>query len=523
MIKVDQIKVNIDSQMEDIKRAVASYLKISDKEILSVKILRRSIDARKKPLIFYILSVAVEVLNSDKLLKRFSKDVNVSLYKTTEVIIPKPTKDIRPLVVGFGPAGIFAGLILAKAGLMPIIIERGKCMEERTADVEAFWKSGILDVKSNVSFGEGGAGAFSDGKLNTLVKDKEGFGAFVLDTFIKYGADENIRYDAKPHVGTDVLATVIPAIRREIESLGGRVLFNTKLEEIKVKSNQVCGAVLEDGSVIECTDLILATGHSARDTFYKLYDQGLMMQSKEFAVGFRCEHPQEMIGQSQYGDEYKRLPAAAYKLTANLDNGRGVYSFCMCPGEYVVNASSEEGRLAINGMSYHDRGSKNANSAIIVTVGKSEYDMTKPLSAIEYQRSLEEKAFSLCGGRIPQQLLCDYENKVASMSYGDFESVTKGEAAFGRLDEIFSEEIYASVCQAFSVYGKKIKGFDRRDTILSGVESRTSSPVRILRDEYFMSNISHLYPCGEGAGFAGGIMSAAMDGIKVALSVIKGN
>lgn len=516
--------MNIESSEAVIKSAAAKYIKVSENEIASFVILKRSIDARKKPQLFYIYSVALSVKDEDRIIKRFAKDNNVSLYKKPELVMPQvQRRDIRPLVVGFGPAGIFAGLILAKAGLNPVIIERGKAMEERTADVETFWKSGILDVKSNVSFGEGGAGAFSDGKLNTLVKDKDGYGAYVLDTFIKHGADENIRYDAKPHVGTDVLARVIPSIRKEIESLGGKVLFNTKLTELVIRNEKVCGAVLESGEIIECTDMILATGHSARDTFYALHEQGLFMQAKEFAVGFRCEHPQDMIGLSQYGEGYKKLPAAAYKLTANLDNGRGVYSFCMCPGGYVVNASSEENRLAINGMSYHARDSKNANSAIIVAVGKKEYDLDRPLAAIEYQRQLEEKAFGLCGGLIPQQLLGDYEKKRDSSAYGDFDSVTRGGTGFGRLDTIFSEEIYESVCKAFYEYGKKIKGFDRKDTILSGVESRTSSPVRINRDERFMANLAGLYPCGEGAGFAGGIMSAAMDGIKVALSVLKGN
>ena len=406
--------------------------------------------------------------------------------------------------------------------MQPIIFERGKEVDQRTTDILKFWETGVLDTKSNVQFGEGGAGTFSDGKLNTLVNDKLGRNKFVLETFVKFGAPSNILYDYKPHIGTDVLKDVIKNLRNEIIRLGGEFHFNCQVTDFLIEDGKIKGVLAGDKKYLS-ENVVLAIGHSARDTFKKLYDLGFDMEAKDFAVGFRIEHPQSIISQSMYGPRFDELEPAAYKLACNRDNGRGVYSFCMCPGGYVVNSSSEANRLVVNGMSYSKRDSKNANSAIVVTVGGREFDKTNPLSGIEYQRAIENKAFELCNGKIPQQLFGDYKTGKISSNYGDFDSVTKGLTDFGPLHEIFSQEIRDSIIDAMGFFGTKIKGFDRLDSILSGVESRTSSPVRIKRNELFQSNVSGLYPCGEGAGYAGGITSAAMDGLKVAEAVIANN
>jgi uncharacterized FAD-dependent dehydrogenase len=432
----------------------------------------------------------------------------------------KPSEDYRPVIIGAGPAGLFAAYILALNNLRPIIFERGKKVDERTSDILKFWETGVLNTASNVQFGEGGAGTFSDGKLNTLVNDKLGRNKFVLETFVKFGAPASILYDFKPHIGTDILKTVIAEMRKEIENLGGEFHFNTQVTDFVIEDGKIAGVKANDKSY-PCTDVVLAIGHSARDTFKTLFDSKVYMEAKDFAVGLRIEHPQEMISRVMYADAFDKLGPAPYKLAANLPNGRGVYSFCMCPGGFVVNSSSEENRLVVNGMSYSKRDSHNANSAIVVSVGENEFDKSNPLAGIEYQRSIEEAAFNLCDGKIPQQLFGDFKAKRLSQAYGEFSSETKGLTAFGMLSDIFSQEIYQSFIDGMGTFGSKIKGFDRDDAILSGVESRTSSPVRISRDETFQSNIKGLFPCGEGAGYAGGITSAAMDGIKVAEAVIE--
>ncbi|MBQ7677550.1 MAG: FAD-binding protein, partial [Lachnospiraceae bacterium] len=453
----------------------------------------------------------------------------------------------RPVIVGAGPAGLFAAYALAQAGLCPLLIERGEPADRRAAAVETFFSSGKLLKDSNVLFGEGGAGTFSDGKLNTSVKDKTGRHRFVLETFVRFGADPSLVYEARPHIGTDKLLVVIPAIRKAIEEAGGAVLFDTRLEKLILENGKIAGITVstaqpssdipdrpfgtKDGSLeaavcvrrdrdILCDTLILATGHSARDTFLTLYEQGVPMQAKEFAVGFRVEHPQERINAAQYGPGLAGvLPAAPYKLVAkHLD--RPVYSFCMCPGGYVVNASSEEGMTCVNGMSYAARDSGNANSAIVVAVGAKEYDLNDPMAAIAWQRKLERAVFERGGGAIVQQLFGDFTARRASTTYGGFASKTKGAAVLGDLRGILSEEAEEAFIDGMHAFDAQIAGFCDPETILSGIESRTSSPIRILRNDTCESTITGLYPCGEGAGYAGGIASAAMDGLRVAEAVI---
>ncbi|MGN0241112.1 MAG: NAD(P)/FAD-dependent oxidoreductase [Candidatus Weimeria sp.] len=525
-IRIDQIRIKPeqDSRRSLVKEA-AKRLHISVKDITDLRILKKSIDARKKPDVFLLYQVAVDVSCDESRLLRNRRIRNISPYKEIRYQLIKSDRRLssdcrkRPVIVGFGPAGLFAGLLLSEAGLTPIIIERGRPVSDRKRDVEKFFETGVLEPDSNVQFGEGGAGTFSDGKLNTGVHDRNGRNHFVLETFVKYGAPEEILYEAKPHIGTDRLIDVVSNIRNAIIEKGGDVRFNTKMTKLIVKDGRVQG--VETGSgIIETDTVILAIGHSARDTFRMLYDEKIPMSAKQFAMGFRIEHPQNFINESQYGREASEyLPAAPYKL-AYSKGERGVYSFCMCPGGFVVNASSEEGHLAVNGMSNYGRDSANANSAIVVAVGAGEYDLNDPLGAIEYQRSIEKKAYDLCQGKIPQQLYGDFKDNRESISYGDFESLTKGAHAFSNLRGIYSPEIEQAFIKGMEFFDSRIHGFARYDAILSGVESRTSSPVRIPRDETFQSSVRGLFPCGEGAGYAGGITSAAIDGIKVAEAVI---
>ncbi len=522
MIKVDQIKLSVFEKESKLIDIVAKKLRINSSDIKDYSILKKSVDARKKPDVYFVFSIVVTVASDleKKIIAKSKKDNNINLYKNIVYTIPEATKKVEsPIVIGAGPAGLFAAYILALNNMNPVVIERGKKVEDRTKDILAFWETGVLNTASNVQFGEGGAGTFSDGKLNTLVNDKLGRNKFVLETFVKFGAPANILYDYKPHIGTDILKIVIANMRNEIINLGGTFLFDTKVEDFIIEDGSIKG-VMASGKKYTSDNVILAIGHSARDTFKCLFDKGIHMEAKDFAVGFRIEHPQEMISRVMYDNAFEKLEPAPYKLATNLDNGRGVYSFCMCPGGFVVNSSSEENKLVVNGMSYSKRDSKNANSAIVVSVGEREFDKTNPLSGIEYQRSIEAAAFKAGGGFIPQQLYADFKQHKLSSSYGAFSSETKGKTSFGMLSDIFSQDIYQSIIDAMGTFGSKIKGFDRDDAILSGVESRTSSPVRINRNELFQSNVAGLYPCGEGAGYAGGITSAAMDGIKVAEAVI---
>lgn len=522
MIRISGLKIPYDKPQE-LEFKVRKLLLVNKDENIELVIKKESIDARKKPDIFKVYTVDVKVQNEKKFQKVISRNQNISLVKenTFNPIFNSNLRK-RPVVCGFGPAGIFAAYILALNGQNPIVLERGEKIEDRKKAVNDFWNSGVLYKNSNVSFGEGGAGTFSDGKLNTGVKDPFGYGEFVLKTLVEFGADSNILYSNKPHIGTDKLQVIIPAIRKEIERLGGEIRFNSTLTGIEYKNDALISIVVNNSDYIECDKLILATGHSARDTFKMLLNKKLDMSAKSFAVGFRVEHPQDLIDRAMYGksqDDY--LPAAPYKLAHTIPDGRGIYSFCMCPGGYVVNSSSEKGGLCINGMSYSKRDAQNANSAIVVSVSEADFDGNDALSGVRFQQKLEKDAFNLCEGKIPQQLLGDFIRNEKSNSFGKFTTCTKGERDFANLRGLLSLDMENSFLTGMKEFGKKIKGFDDEDVILSGIEARTSSPVRISRNELFQSNIKGIYPCGEGAGYAGGITSAAMDGIKVALAILR--
>ncbi len=541
MLRVNQIKVVPEADLDTLKKKTAGILGLKPNDIEKINIVKQSIDARKKPQIFYSYTADVQLkkdlrTNEQKILKR-CKENQVSVVTDKPYQFPiKGAQEMkhRPVIVGMGPAGLFCGYMLAKHGYAPILIERGKAVDERSADVERFWSTGILDTESNVQFGEGGAGTFSDGKLNTLIKDKDGRNREVLQIFTEHGAPEKILYDAKPHIGTDVLTKVVRGMREEIIKNGGEVHFDTKMQNLIFDENRILGIkVLKNNkelSEIPCENLVLALGHSARDTFYELYEQNIPMEAKAFAVGLRMEHPQRMINEAMYGcKDAGILGAAPYKVTAKASNGRGVYSFCMCPGGYVVNASSEEGRLVVNGMSYSDRGSENANSAIIVTVTPDDFGTQHPLAGIVFQRELEEKAYKAANGKIPVQRYGDFKETISGKKCTEdvlicepkIDPCTKGDYFFSDLTNILPKECNEALVEGIEAFSSQIKGFNRTDSLLLGVESRTSSPVRIKRGENLQSEIKGLYPCGEGAGYAGGITSAAMDGIRVAEEIAK--
>lgn len=523
MIRINQLKLPIRHTTAELEAKIKKELKLSPGHKLSWQVVKKSIDARKKPDLIYSYTVDVAVEGEQSVLKRLHNH-NISAVSPKRYLIPEADaeqkKRLRPVIIGAGPAGLFCAYELVLAGLSPIVLERGREIKERTRDVQTYWRTGVLDTASNVQFGEGGAGTFSDGKLNTLVKDPVGRNRFVLETFVKFGAPEEILYENKPHIGTDILAVVIENMRHFMQEAGAEFHFSSCVTDIRMDADAVTEVCVNDTDWIAAGCVVLAPGHSARDTFRMLEQKHLALSPKSFAVGFRVEHPQEMINKNQYGERfYNELPAAPYKVTANA-NGRGVYSFCMCPGGYVVNASSEEGRLAVNGMSYSRRDSANANSAIIVAVTPEDFGGEDALAGVRFQEQIEAHAFALGNGKIPQQLFGDYCENKPSEAYGAFPSMTKGETFLCNLRGLFSDEVEQAFIGGMKHFGHVIPNFDRKDAILSGVESRTSSPVRIERDETFQANVRGIYPCGEGAGYAGGIMSAAMDGLKVAEAIL---
>lgn len=522
MIRINQLKIHPEHSQEELIQKAAKTLRISKSEIQSLDIRKQSIDARKKPNIQYVYTVDIKVSNEQKVMRKQKGNqaalVNETPYQFPQTGIKKLNR--RPIIIGSGPAGLFCAYLLAEHGYRPVVYERGASVEERQKDIEQFWESNVLNPNSNVQFGEGGAGTFSDGKLNTLVKDPIGRNRKVLEIFVENGAPKEILYLAKPHIGTDILITVVKNMRERILAWGGEIHFHSQMTDLHVAHGELQAITVRmpDGTrKIPAELLVLAIGHSARDTFSMLYERRIPMKAKAFAVGVRVEHAQEMINCSQYGEEIKyKLPAAAYKVAANLENGRGVYSFCMCPGGYVVNASSEEGRLAVNGMSYHARDGKNANSAIIVTVTPEDYGSEHPLAGVEFQRHLEEQAYQTGNGKIPVQCFGDFCNNQVTKQFGEITPQIKGAYQFANVRAIFPKEIGDSIEEGLKVFDRQIHGFAKDDTVLSGVESRTSSPVRIPRNENLHLENLRIYPCGEGAGYAGGITSAAMDGMKVA-------
>ena len=513
-IRVSNIKLNIDSTNEDaIKMALD---KVGLKDAKNIEIVKLSIDARKKPDIKKIYTVGFE---TDK--KITSKDGVVVLDEKPSYkyeITGEESLSKRPIVIGFGPAGMFASFLLAINGYKPIIIERGGKVDDRVKSVEKFWETNNLNPESNVQFGEGGAGTFSDGKLNTGNKDRGNRIKFVLDTFVKFGASEEIKYDFKPHIGTDVLTGLVKHMREDIEAHGGEFFFDTKVidvskdDVIKVKTND---------KVFEADVVILAIGNAARDTFEMLTSNGFDVEAKPFAVGFRVEHKQKDINKNQYGFEDNRLGAAPYKLVYHSDSGRTVYSFCMCPGGYVVNSSSENDRLVVNGMSYSERDGENANSAIVCSVTPEDFDGSDALAGLDFQRTIESNAYKEGSGKIPVQKLIDLKNGLKTTELRSITPNTKGEYTLSNLANVLPSNIVDAIIEGIDHFGNIIDGFNDDDVILSGVESRTSSPVRIVRDDDLQSNISGIYPAGEGAGYAGGIVSSAVDGIRVFEKIIE--
>lgn len=537
MIRISQIKLAADCRDEEdaLQKKAARLLRVEPASILSFSIVKRSIDARKKPEIYRVYTVDVKVADERKAVRKIGlKNGQIQLVEEKKYRFPavekRPSGD-RPIVVGAGPAGLFCGYMLAQAGFRPILLERGKEVHKRLADVERFWREGALDPSSNVQFGEGGAGTFSDGKLTTTVKDPDGRMREVLRIFVEAGAPKEILYEAKPHLGTDILANVVTNLRKKMEDLGGEVRFEAQVTRLLIENGRITGVEV-NGEPLMSDVVVCAIGHSARDTFQMLFDLSVPMESKSFAVGLRMEHPREMIDRLQYGDAGALLPAATYKVTAKTASGRGVYSFCMCPGGYVVNASSEPGRTAVNGMSYSGRDGANSNSAMIVTVSPEDYGGTGPLSGIAFQRKLEERAFEIGRGAVPVERYGDFHSAVygvdggsglpegqLSARYPDFKPAIRGAWQFAPVHDILPDFLNRALAEGIDLIGRKVPGFNDADAFLSGVESRTSSPVRILRDKTGQSAVRGLFPCGEGAGYAGGITSAAMDGILIAEKV----
>ncbi len=588
MIRIQQIKLAADCKDERaaLLKKAAKLLRMEPAAIQSLSLVKRSIDARKKPDISRVYTVDVKVADEQAVFRKIrGKNGQIQLVeekmyrfpafektaaadaqtgaKAAGAQLPMRTVD-RPMIVGAGPAGLFCGYMLAKAGFRPLLLERGREVHKRREDVERFWRDGVLDPGSNVQFGEGGAGTFSDGKLTTTVKDPKGRMQEVLRIFVEAGAPEEILYEAKPHIGTDILIKVVENLRSQIIKWGGEVRFESQVTALLTEDDRAAEAsalsrritgVVANGEEIRGGAVVLAIGHSARDTFQMLHGLQVPMEAKAFAVGLRMEHPREMIDRLQYGDCGISLPAAAYKVTAQTASGRGVYSFCMCPGGYVVNASSESGRTAVNGMSYSGRDGANSNSAMIVTVSPADYETyggTGPLAGIAFQRHLEERAYEIGQGRVPVERYGDFRAAVCAgrgvqdsgdlrmttqrngvsteiqpadrggklrARYPGFTPAIKGAWCFAPVHEILPAFLNQALVEGIDSIGRKMPGFADGDAYLSGVESRTSSPIRILRDETGQSALQGLFPCGEGAGYAGGITSAAMDGILIAEKV----
>ena len=525
-IKINNIILSLNEDLELVKGKALKKLGLNDNDIRDFKIIKESIDARKKSSIKFNYAVELNCDNEAKVVALAnSNDIKIETIKyNADFKFGTKKPEHRPIIIGMGPAGIFAGLLMAKKGYRPIIIERGEKVEERTKTVNEFWKSGVLNQESNVQFGEGGAGAFSDGKLTTRIKDSRC--DFITEELVKAGAPEEIMYMGKPHIGTDILKVVLKNIRNQIIDLGGEVLCSSKLEDLIIEGKALKGIVI-NGEEIPCETLILAIGHSSRDTYEMLLHREVSMESKPFAIGVRIEHPQALIDESQYGNfaGHKRLKAADYKLAYTSEKlNRSIYSFCMCPGGEVVAAASEHNRLVINGMSNYKRNKKNANSALVVSVGPKDFQGSSPLNGMEFQRHYESLAYKLGGGAFnaPVQLAADFLKDRLSTNIG---SVTPSYTPGYELKDLRKTLPYYVVValkEGLISFDKKIRGFASKDAVMTGIETRTSAPIRIDRNENLQStSVKGIYPAGEGAGYAGGIISSAVDGLKVAESIMK--
>lgn len=524
MLRLTEIKLPLDHDQAALEQAILDKLKISKAQLLSFTVFKRAYDARNKRDIQLIYTFDVEVSQQDKLLQTYANDQHVRITPdmSYKFVAQAPLNlTSRPVVIGLGPCGLFAALILAQMGFKPIVLERGKAVRERTKDTFGFWRKQPLNPESNVQFGEGGAGTFSDGKLYSQVKDRKHYGRKVLHEFVAAGAPEEILFVSKPHIGTFKLVNMVEKMRAQIIALGGEIRFSTRVEKLELTNGQVQGLHLSNGEFLVAKHVILAIGHSARDTFEALYEQGVYIEAKPFSVGFRIEHEQSMIDACRFGDNAGNpiLGAADYKLVHHCKNGRTVYSFCMCPGGTVVAAASEEGRVVTNGMSQYSRHERNANSAIVVGITPDEDYPGHPLAGIQLQRNLEELAFR-AGGKnyhAPAQLIGDFLLGKASSELGEVKpSYTPG-VTLTDLTKVVPEYVTQAIQEAIPAFDRQIKGFAKKDGLLTGVETRTSSPICIKRDDNYQSiNTKGLYPAGEGAGYAGGIWSAGIDGIRVA-------
>ncbi|MBM7855524.1 putative FAD-dependent dehydrogenase [Desulfohalotomaculum tongense] len=523
MIRVSQIKLPIDHNTADIVTAVLKKLRIKKDDLLEYRIYKQSIDARKKDKIYFVYTVDVRLKKEKNILDKIkSKDISVTpnlKYKYVQHGFSK--LEHRPVIVGTGPAGLFCGLILAQMGYRPLLLERGADVDTRTERVQKFWQTGQLDTGCNVQFGEGGAGTFSDGKLTTMIKNKRC--RKVLEELVQAGAPEEIMYAYKPHIGTDILKTVVKNIRQRIIELGGEVRFNSRVSSIIVEDGRVSAVAVNGSEKINTQVLVLAIGHSARDTFEMLYQKGIVMVPKPFSIGVRIEHPQDLINRAQYKQfaNHPRLGAADYKLSYHSGSGRSAYTFCMCPGGLVVAAASEKEGVVTNGMSEYARDAENANSALLVGVKPDDYGSDHPLTGVYFQRRWERKAYELGGGnyRAPAQLVGDFLLDRPSSALGSVQPSYKPGVELAELKNCLPGYVIETLKEAITAFDRKIKGFAMADAVLTGVETRSSSPVRIYRDENLETNIGGIYPAGEGPGYAGGIMSAAVDGIQVAESI----
>jgi len=533
MLRLTELKLPLDHPPEALRAAILQRLELADDELLGFSIFKRSYDARKKHALLLIYAVDVEVKNEAALLKKFRNDRHLA---------PTPDMDYhfvghapeqlagRPIVVGFGPCGIFAALVLAQMGFRPIVLERGKAVRERTQDTWGLWRKHVLNPESNVQFGEGGAGTFSDGKLYSQIKDPRHLGRKVLTEFVKAGAPEEILYVSKPHIGTFRLVGMVEAMRHEIESLGGEIRFQQRVTDVLLDDGpdgkRIRGVTLASGETLESRHVVLALGHSARDTFEMLHARGVYLEAKPFSIGFRIEHPQSLIDKARLGPNAGNpvLGAADYKLVHHAKNGRSVYSFCMCPGGTVVAAASEPGRVVTNGMSQYSRNERNANAGIVVGITPADFPGDDPLAGIELQRKLESRAFELGGGNYeaPGQLVGDFLAGKPSKQLGSVEPSYKPGVHLTDLASALPDYAIEAIREALPAFDQQIKGFAMKDAVLTGVETRTSSPLRITRGDDCQSvNVRGLYPAGEGAGYAGGILSAGVDGIRVAEAVAR--